>query len=50
MNVVFQEAAVLDLTGKEVTFLIKKSMSGRIGWKINCVLLGDVSDKEIYER
>ena len=24
----------MDLTGKEVTFLIKKSMSGRIGWKI----------------
>merc|ERR1711936_704850 len=29
-----QEAAVLDLTGKEVSFLIKKSMSGRVGWKI----------------
>ena len=25
---------MLDLTGKEVTFLIKKSLSGRIGWKI----------------
>jgi len=24
----------LDLRGKEVTFLIKKSMSGRVGWKI----------------
>jgi len=24
----------LDLTGKEVTFLIKKSLSGRVGWKI----------------
>ena len=24
----------MDLTGKEVTFLIKKSLSGRIGWKI----------------
>ena len=34
MIVVLKEAAVLDLTGKEVTFLIKKSMSGRIGWKI----------------
>ena len=31
---VFQEAAILDLTGKEVTFLIKKSLSGRVGWKI----------------
>merc|ERR1711936_434861 len=29
-----QEAAILDLTGKEVTFLIKKSLSGRVGWKI----------------
>ena len=25
---------MLDLTGKEVSFLIKKSMSGRVGWKI----------------
>ena len=24
----------MDLRGKEVTFLIKKSMSGRVGWKI----------------
>ena len=24
----------MDLTGKEVTFLIKKSLSGRVGWKI----------------
>ena len=29
----FQES-VLDLRGQEVTFLVKKSLSGRIGWKV----------------
>ena len=24
----------MDLTGREITFLIKKSVGGRVGWKI----------------
>lgn len=30
----YQEAPLINLTGTEVTFLVKKSLSGRIGWKI----------------
>ena len=34
-NTDFQsEEPEADLKGQEVTFLIKKSLSGRIGWKI----------------